>query len=193
MAITVRMQTPVDENGERQDINFITDASAIMMNDSTSLENYVTEINNFITENPSIVVSKTKPAYTCLWGEELTKKVIDNNGNIVYDNTEEGIVRPGQTEMNEGYDAGYEVGYDVGKANGIDDATNGTETTPPAPNPPEGTSGYYVTGYNGGFSIGYAKGYYDGKASVLQQNTSGGSSTEPNSEDEELEEPEDNG
>lgn len=177
MAITVRMQTPVNEKGEREDINFITDASAIMMNDNTSLENYVTEINNYITENPSIVVSKTQPAYACLWGEELTKRVLDNNGNIVFDNTEDGVKKEGQVEMNEGFVAGYEVGYDLGRQNGIDDVINQTETTPPAANPPTGTSTYYTTGYVGGFQIGYAAGYTAGKKYANQQIQNGGTAT----------------
>ena len=176
--VTVRMYTPADEYGERKAVNFITDASAIMMNENTSLENYVTEINNYITENPSIVVSPTKPAFTCLWGQELSKRIEDNDGNTVFDNTPSGLEKEGQIDMNSGYTAGYDVGYGIGYDNGYNDVINGTQTVTPSPIVPDGMNSYYSTGYRGGYYIGYSYGYADGREKALSNESEEEQSTE---------------
>ena len=59
--IIQRLQTPADLNGERQDIDVITSAEAVIYNENKTLKEKMEELANMVT------ISNTKPGYPCIW------------------------------------------------------------------------------------------------------------------------------
>lgn len=69
-AITARLQTPEDSDGNRTDVNLITTAEAVIVNgdseeEATTLDEYLQNMGS------SIVISNNQPAAACIWAKPV--------------------------------------------------------------------------------------------------------------------------
>lgn len=64
-AIIARLQTPVDVDGRRKDVHFITNERAISV--TTPEGRNVTLKERFEEMGPGIVESASKPSRSCVW------------------------------------------------------------------------------------------------------------------------------
>ena len=61
-----RLQTPQDSNGERKDIHLITDADAVLIDDNSTLTDYI-EKNGL-----GIQMQEEQPTSACFWIKPLS-------------------------------------------------------------------------------------------------------------------------
>lgn len=66
--ISMRLQTPPDENGQRQDIHPITSADEVIINpespDSVTLTDKLNQIS-------TIQLQATQPTFPCIWAKPI--------------------------------------------------------------------------------------------------------------------------
>lgn len=60
-SIIARLQTPANEKGERDDIHYITESKAVIMDNAKTLETTVSELK------PQLAADK--PNFACFWAK----------------------------------------------------------------------------------------------------------------------------
>lgn len=66
--ISMRLQTPVDENGNRVDIHPVTTTDEVIVDAETSSPIMLTEKLDQIT---SIQIQETQPKFACIWAKPV--------------------------------------------------------------------------------------------------------------------------
>ena len=62
-----RLQTPADVDGNRVDIHLVTDADAVIYDETDTVKSKIEKMGN------GVVLAETKPEYACLWGQVMFK------------------------------------------------------------------------------------------------------------------------
>lgn len=57
--VRARLQTPVDENGERKDIHLVTSVEEVIVDENTMLNEKINQME--------VQISETEPDFDCLW------------------------------------------------------------------------------------------------------------------------------
>ena len=60
--ISMRLQTPPDENGKRKDIHLVTSAEEVIVSEGVSLSDKLNQI-------ASIQIQENKPTFPCIWAK----------------------------------------------------------------------------------------------------------------------------
>ena len=66
--ISMRLQTPPDENGNRKDIHFITTADEVIVNPDSPESATLSEKLNQLS---GIQIQKNKPSFPCIWAKPV--------------------------------------------------------------------------------------------------------------------------
>lgn len=66
--ISMRLQTPPDENGDRKDVHIVTTADEVIVDPDTP---NAVNLSTKLSQMGSIQIQKTQPKFPCIWAQPV--------------------------------------------------------------------------------------------------------------------------